>query len=54
MQQISKSKDKLYTSVYVFKIKIVKSSLWSLEPRVIKLDKKSIFFPHSNEAFLLE
>lgn len=52
--KIPKPNDKQPPLVHVYKMSIVKSSLWSLEPGVIKLDKKSIYFPHSNEGFLLE
>jgi len=37
--------------VHIYKINIVKSSLWSLELGPIKLDKKSIYYSHSNEDF---
>lgn len=52
--KIPKPNNKQLPLVYVYKISVVKSSLWSLEPGVIKLDRKSIYFPHSNEGFLLE
>lgn len=52
--KIPKPNDKQPALAHVYKISIVKSSLWFLEPGVIKLDNKSIYFPHSSEGFLLE